>query len=299
MIKRDRRKERIIIYTLIGVLILLTIFFLIIYSLPKSILPSPPTPLSIPQGCDDSSIQALWNSVFQTGSTGITIIKNNTLVAGKCAGYFAYKIAADEAYLLYGATQTTNLGNNFRNNSFGFAEKGNFTAEYLSLLSALTSIEGVPDLPKYITTSGFLASYVNNRSSSLSIADADSEFSSIFEETPGTWEVSSSLANNPYYFKKNSTSYANEKETKLNAEGVVAENYSYSLFEFAEVENATAPVPPCIQNWTIIGWTPSTCPANQTQYAVYNDTNSCNNETGRPVSNRSCNYTAPCDTDWN
>ena len=46
----------------------------------------------------------------------------------------------------------------------------------------------------------------------------------------------------------------------------------------------------CVQRWDCTEWAPPKCPKNETQARICVDTNSCNNETGMPLENRTCEF---------
>lgn len=320
MKKSDKKGQ--VGYSISALIILIgLIFFGILslqnHSLTGQVISDP----SLPGSCDDSAIEATWDSVFSESSEGISIVKNNTLFNGKCAEYFANKSDPNEpnfVYILYGYTREES--NN--NVTYLRAERVNGTSRITS--DFLDNIDEISDVINYypIRNDSFFQTYSNLRSESVSVSDdAEDVYNSVFKLAYSrNWEKGEYLNNESYSFSEdlgNTTSF-------INVDGRVMVNFTSEFFSytFSPIErecgsqvdcggwsncsggfqNRTCTNSSdcfedydfnqiracgitCVQNWSVGNW--SECVGGLQIRTVY-DRNACGNETGMPTTNQTC-----------
>jgi hypothetical protein len=216
----------------------------------------------IPESCSDSNITFIWDSILSEGSGDISLLKNDSLFSGQCKEYFANKSVGGLNYILYGFVEEQG-GVNV---SFVSVEVINVTENYTSVLKNITMIENVSLLPEKNET--FLQDFVIPRGQNISSNDeANTEFDSFFDVENGTWEQSVFLGKVGYNFSLNLSDDVRETY----GFGVVAGNYSYSLFYLTSKLILCEP-----------------------DYRTCNDTNECDDDTDKP-DERSC----ICSPNWN
>ncbi len=277
---------------------------------------------SLPSSCEDVDIQAVWDSIFQESSIGISILKNNSLVGGNCAEYFANKSDANEVnftYILYGYTKLES-GENV---SYVFAEKINATDGYILALNNINSIEDVA--PLSLRDGTFLFNFVFPRAINItSISEAETEFDSIFE----TLRISLTADT---FFGDESFSFVEDLSTEtinIFSTGFVTANYSYNSFSFNSkaiecisditcgdwstcindiqnrtctnssncyvtsyyIENQSCDIYSCTPLWNWSDW--SDC-VNDIQLRTVWDENNCSSVLNKPLANKSCGVCVP------
>ncbi|MBX4212557.1 hypothetical protein KW787_03845 [Candidatus Pacearchaeota archaeon] len=219
---------------------------------------------SVPQDCSLATIQGIWDTIFKESSAGITTF-NGTIVNGKCSDYLAYKIVGEKAYVLFGLESSD--GSRSIYNIYA-----NASSNYTNLLKNITSISNKTLL--YLTD---LDNNTKKRSSSFTSNDADTEFKSIFKQTPTSWQANITSFS-AFVFRDNESSPSKQRS----ASGSVDANYSYSYLAINEIPVACSP------SWIEVN---SSCRVNETLVVWYNDTNSCGSLTGKPVNiTRDCDY---------
>ena len=99
----------------IGLTIVLSILLIMsVVTIKKSLDVSlSPASFHEPVNCSESEIRGTWDSVFQTGSLGITIITDNDISEGRCEAYIAYKTGT-EINILTGMVKTESVGKSIR-----------------------------------------------------------------------------------------------------------------------------------------------------------------------------------------
>ena len=286
------------------------------------------TSVDLPGSCSDAEIQGVWDSIFQESSSGISIIKNDSLFGGKCAEYFANKSDINEinyTYVLYGYTK--DVGG--KNISYVFAEKINATENYMSYLNNITDIENVSASP--VKNDSFFETYVNLRTEEINSSNKEEIFNETFEmNLSETWASEVYLNNLSYSFFN---TFSNDTYEEISY-GRISFNYSYAIFSFTsnaivlgcaedttceenwsicinQVQNKTCTNSSncyttfnysktrqcgfiCVQNWSVGNW--SDC-LGGLQIRVVNDLNSCGNNTGKPAMNQSCSGIS-CISNW-
>ncbi len=284
------------------------------------------TDIDLPESCDNSEIQAIWDSIFWESSTDISIVKNDSLTGGKCTEYFANKSDANEInYILYGYTKEVG-GENI---SYVFAEKINVTEDYLALLNNMaTSIENVSVFAP-VKNDVFFETYVNLRIGEINPSNQEEIFNQTFEmNVSESWTKGSYLNNVSYSF---SNTGGNETYT-MTRSGKISSNYSYAFFSFNskiieeeceedfdcgnwsdclnDTQNQTCTdLNDCSEDYINTRGCGLTCTSlwNWSEWSVCTgglqirsvwDENSCGNNTGKPIMNQSCSGTDGCISDW-
>jgi hypothetical protein len=236
---------------------------------------------TIPTSCSDANIKAIWDSIFNETSTGI-IIASNTTLSGKCEGYMAAKNFSNKLYLLAG--QDTYFTNATTGQIFNVIEitslHGNFTANFIS-----TTIQNISqntinwsNKMTLMNFAFFITSALSRSPSINNASEASSEFTNLFKpENTSNWYYSGLL--DSFVFNSSSNNL-------IGFTGQVSKN---SYFDFFGYYNHT--YPSCTPNWTAIN---TSCGTNEIFTIWYNDTKSCNSQTGRLN-----NITIGCDYNLN
>jgi hypothetical protein len=293
------------------------------------------TDIDLPESCSDAEIQAVWDSIFWESSSGISILKNDSLVGGKCTEYFANKSSADEAndiYTLYGYTGEVGGANV----SYIIAEKINATDSYVTLLGTITGIGDVASLIARDDT--FLNTYVELRAETVNSSNNEEIFNETFEmNLSEIWSSEIYLNNLSYSF---SDTLSNDTYEEMRG-GAISVNYSYAIFSFTSnaieleceydddcdswsncfnfTQNRTCVNFStncdfnnntfldtqscgivCVQNWSIGNWSECT---DGLQIRNVSDETDCGNITGKPAMNKSCSEVLGtgdevCTSDW-
>lgn len=281
--------------------------------------------VDLPDTCSDTNIRAVWDSVFWEDSTGISILKNDTIFDGRCIEYFAIKHNPNEfndTYTLYGYTSVEGG----KNVSYVIAERINFTNIYWDgFLLNVTHIENVSAL--YPTKdSSFAGLYTQARTETVDSASVLGIFNESFEMN----QTETFFAEN--YLGDSAFGFSNDYDTSnydVSVIGKILVNYGYEIFSLVStplgcavstncdswpacvggvqnrtctnssacaedvVFNVTRPCSDCVSNWSIGSWSPC---INGTQKRNVIDLHDCNVTVGMPVTNKSCNAT--CVPDW-
>lgn len=241
------------------------------------------TDVNLPDGCSDAEIQAVWDSVFWESSGGISIFKNDSLVGGRCAEYFASKSDSNEInniYVLYGYTQEESGGNV----SYVFAEKINATSVYRNnFLDKITDIKNVSSLAPS-KDSSFFETYAELRAEAVNLTSSGEIFNETFEMNFSELWISETYLNHLGYGFSDGFSNDTYSETRS---GKISSNYSYAVFSFgSEVVEVG-----CVEDIECGNW--SVC-VNQSQNRSCSDANDCS---GDYVENRTCGVS--CTPLWN
>lgn len=288
------------------------------------------TNVAAPGGCTDDNIKAVWDSIFWESSTGISIVKNNSVFDGKCVEYFATKHNANEfndTHILWGYTRE--VGG--INKSSIFAERINITSLYWDgFLLNVTHIENVSTLIPTRDDS-FFENYVYQR---MEQPVNQTNFNETFEMNLSETWTSEIYSNNLSYSFSNT--FSNDTYTKTYG-GKISSNYSYALFSFISnsiesecvvttsniscgnwlnCSNQTQ-IRNCINSsncyntsynenrqcgiictslWNWSEW--SGCIGGLQIRSVW-DEHSCGNEVGKPLINQSCSGVEGCISNWN
>ncbi len=280
--------------------------------------------VDLPDTCTNADIEAIWDSVFWESSSGISILKNDTIFDGRCAEYFAtkHKTEFNDTYVLYGYTSTEGG----KNVSHIIAERINMTSVYWDgFLLNVTDIENVSAL--YPTKdSSFSGLYTQVRTEPIDGANVLRIFNETFElNQTETFSSESYLGDSAYGF-------SNDYDTSsydVSVTGKILINHGYEVFSLVStpvgcsvstscdswpacvggvqnrtctnssacaddvVFNVTRICSDCVSNWSIGSWSPC---INGTQTRNVLDLHNCNVTIGMPVTNKSCNAT--CVPDW-
>lgn len=216
---------------------------------------------TIPTDCSDTQIRAVWDSIYQESSSGITLF-TNTSQAGKCNAYLAYKINGETLRLLQGSDVSLQILGVTINMTAILASEGNFTQEYLSIIKNITS----PLNNTYLDgSSSIIIPEEYSKTRNIDISQADSEFKSIFKTTPSTWMTNSTTVTS-YYFIDNETLVSGSRGSI----GRVIANYTTNLFAYSKLESSQS----CISNWTAKN---TSCQSDDRLITWFNDTFSCGN----------------------
>lgn len=243
------------ISSIIGILVIVTIYFLIIRTINQEIMLSPEELLfspQIPSDCSQSEMIGIWESIFEISSSGMEFVYYDSNNPG-CDRYIAFKNISDKIYLLFG------LNENYTS-SYGYGQ---------SIIEGIVvkSLEGLNETIKESFNETvndeltFMFSLVllmlpNNetdekRTSELVSPDsALAEFNSLFKISSinlelNNWEEISLDAEGgykAYTFKTNETYTDTEYNVKRirGYSGIVIENFSKSIFLYADALNRTA-----------------------------------------------------------
>jgi hypothetical protein len=280
--------------------------------------------VDLPTDCSDVTIQGIWSDIFWESSSGISIIKNNSLTGGKCSEYFAYKFDSGDgnlSYFLHGYT-IKESGNNV---SYIFAERIN-SSQFRNVLFNITSIENISIIPN--RDGSFITSYVFSRGESLSLQNSEEIFNKTFEMNfSQSWATDTSLGVNGFSF---SQGFVDDNSNAV-SKGLILTDYDYALLSyiytpiicveeincgswstcisgqqnrtcinstcsgnFTYFQNQSCSSSTCVVNWSVGSW--STC-FNSLQTRTVVDLNSCANLTGKPATNQTC--IDNCVPDWN
>lgn len=230
---------------------------------------------TVPSSCDNTQIQATWDSIFKETFSGITIFTNTTQ-NGRCNGYLAYKVQGDKVDIL------TSIDSYAGSSNFTtiWAYEGNLAQDYINIIknfsvfqnySAVNNINSASNLPAYI------------KLKNTSLADASSNYTLAFEADVGTFTQTISSGISYYSYGQ---SEINATSTKI-INGTVIGNYSLNYLNY--FLNYTA-LSSCTSNWVALN---TSCISDDSFITWYNDTASCGNAT------RPANITGSCDYDHN
>ncbi|MCW8965212.1 MAG: hypothetical protein OQK82_00785 [Candidatus Pacearchaeota archaeon] len=285
--------------------------------------------VELQEGCTDSNIQNVWDSIFWESSAGISILKNETSVGGYCSEFFASKVDSanpNRTYILY--SYSTDSGD--ENSTYIVAEVLNATDRYFS--DFLNNVNSIEDFSIYfpVKNSTYFSSYVYPRNVDVNNSNVGSSFNYSFEMNKvENWSATTYLGIDSYTFSNN---LSNESFSRY-YNGVIASDYNYAGldFSFAPLSNIDCSWitecgswsdcidgernrtctnsslcysdvnytdfddcdGTCTQLWNWSNW--SDCDAGTRVRSVW-DENDCDNETGRPASSISCSLT--CVADW-
>ena len=95
------------ISSIIGILVIVTIYFLIIRTINQEIMLSPEELLfspQIPSDCSQSEMIGIWESIFEISSSGMEFVYYDSNNPG-CDRYIAFKNISDKIYLLFGLNE--------------------------------------------------------------------------------------------------------------------------------------------------------------------------------------------------
>tara|TARA_Y100000310_G_scaffold328062_1_gene395480 strand:- start:22588 stop:24360 length:1773 start_codon:yes stop_codon:yes gene_type:complete len=220
-----------------------------------------------PLNCSQGDISAIWGSIFEDSSAGITIVKDTA-----CQKFYAYKINSNEASLIIG---NTNLGN------WITAAHGNFNQEFIDSLEANNLNDFVPttlEISFPPEEESNLTKHAKNRS--INQTEGKSTFDSIFKLQSESWVEATDATNTSrtsYVFIENTPS-GNELNS---SSGYVEANLTLEQYLFLRT------IQDCETNWTK---QKTTCGSSETQIEYYIDSNSC--ETDPPEENETidCDY---------
>lgn len=328
--KRCDKKGQVWYFTSVMLVFIGFAFFGLLILANHSITGNLISDVNVPSSCSDSSISQIWDDIFLESSIGISIIKNDTIFAGKCAEYFAYKINSNNenlSYILHGFT-VVEAGANV---SYILAERINSTT-YSNFLSGINSIEDVSSLPT--KDSSFFSNNVFSRQGTIpTTSNANSIFNKTFEiSLSQSWETDTYLGANSISFLNNLSNNTNV----VSSQGQLLVNYDYSSFGYVSTpikqniceeslncedwsdclngtqnrtcleivceageeisgevfENQTCTQGSCVLNWSVGNW--SDC-INGTQTRVVIDLNNCGTNSSKPSTNINC---AGCTPDW-
>lgn len=250
------------LFTLFAIVafLLITFIFSSAHNL-KNVSYSPPSSFD----CSNSSIQALWDSIFNMNSDNLSI--NYTTDGQNCTSFVAIKNTTDEVFLLTRVKMWF-----FTDVDILSASDNKMSPQGVSLFLSLLNNpnSNLTDFTPYLI----------NRSINNSV-DADNEFRRVFKISPGYWQTN--LSTISYSFQNRSTQGNNSILTT----GQIAMAYYYDAFIFS---NASRPA--CTPNWQ---QSSTTCRSDDTYQLGYSDSNSCNVSPNSTYSNRTVN----CDFDKN
>jgi hypothetical protein len=264
------RKEEIITYTSIGILIFLAVGFLFFTkaNLEEVIQFSPETiSIYFPKNCSESEIKSAWDFIFHESSEGIEIINNTN-----CTKFYAYKNNSEEFFYLLSASHFS---------KFISATYLNISEEGLDLLIGDID-EIIPDT--FLITfppeeNNDIISFCNLRSINITEDSAFSNLSQRFKIPERDYETPTTTNHG---LDKNIFSFINET---LNQEDLIHEQIYLAIYEDVYYENylfISLELPeeiPCIPNWTKVE---NSCLSNETKLIWFNDTNNCDALTGKP-----------------
>ncbi|MFC1666138.1 hypothetical protein ACFLZF_00270 [Nanoarchaeota archaeon] len=316
----------------VGIILIVFVSFGILIATNYSISSNVISEVDLTSTCDDNEIKQLWDSIFWESSDDIFILKNNTVLGGKCIEYFATKNNSDVVYILYGYSKED--GN--RNVTNIIAERLNMTEKYFNdFLNKIEYIENVSALypSKY---DSFFETYVKLRQEVINSTNAEENFNKTFEMNESEiWTSGFFLNNLSYGFSRD----LSNDTVDINVEGKISSNYSYSFFNlFYEIvscemnidcdpwsecindsknrtcinssncysdiiyeENMSCNAIICEQSWNWSNW--SECVNGFKTRSIW-DENNCSNNTGIPSNNISCVIEQPdlneteCISDW-
>ncbi|MBC8435113.1 hypothetical protein H8D91_01280 [archaeon] len=269
-------KKSLIIASSLLILILLSSFLIFqkeeVGLTGKAIFTSPVT-----LNCTEASVKIIWDSYFKEESTGMTVFIED-LGNGAC-NYIAYKMVGTETFMIYSEKITlSNSLNTLVSRVFHF----NLTQSAKNLINTLDTFEKLDDL--YNTGAIFEeTSYtsrivnLNSNESAKQKAEESLKFNSL-EFGPDQTTNDGLLCGNCYGYK-------NLQEIDGVAWAFVSADRAFELI----LHNQNVPQP-CTQNWTSIN---TTC-INDRKTTWFNDSNFCEDETGKPQ-----NISFFCDTDSN
>ena len=280
-------KKEAIIYIILGVLILITLLsFAYFLSVQEPLLGptlaafTPP----LPANCSNTeNITTLWDYIFHNKPSlnGIKIFPATT---GNCnSPYGAINITSEAIdsnfYILYANPNTTLPGGQ---TYLLWAIHGNATPLYLTQLED-ANLGNLLATISLLYNNALISAYITNRSTIISPAEANSNFSFFFNlTTPDLlqWTATASGAFTTYLFNDSLTITEEVKTTS----GVVNANYSIEYFTF--FKTILPPISQCTSNFTAIN---TSCRQDDTVITWYNDSNSCPNAT------LPANQTTDCD----
>ncbi|MBM3234306.1 hypothetical protein FJZ19_04405 [Candidatus Pacearchaeota archaeon] len=271
------KRGLIIANLLLGILIVSVLLFYSFSGITGRAVFSPP----IPTSCSDASIKAVWDSIFQESSNGITIL-TNTSQAGVCNAFLAYKINGEKIKILQGQ----NIVNMpliliSINMTSIIAAEGNFTSEYLNMITGLTSPWSNTFLNGSLQ-SILPSSYLKTRT--ISSSQADTEFKSVYKISPSSWSENSTGGIIKHSFLNNES---NPPSVLIKADiGEVSANYTINMYAFSQITSSNLS---CSPNWAQLN---TSCQSNERLTAYYLDSKSCNQSTP-------ANLTFGCDYDNN
>lgn len=271
---------------------------------------TPPQPID----CSDSSIAAIWSSIFQVNSTGLNIVSNTSDPNNIICVALKNTSATDTYWIVISANNAGFYSGILTNVTYGTLTS--ITAAHASLSNfwaySVNNITNMSDFLQWdfgvLTSGGYELRNIN------SSTDANEEFTSLFTITPETWQYLSQTTNyfGAYYFgdsypitgyvfspDENTTSFINftgYSDENISEDGVDFINYAQNLVN--QSTNSTNINQTCQENWTCTDW--GTCLSNGIQERTCTDLNACNTTNYEPSLTRSCTYTAPpCTPNWN
>ena len=231
---------------------------------------SPGDDLHLPSGCDDSEIQATWDSVFHETSAGITILKGDMVVFGICEKFLAYKFDEENTLvsLLMGGSDLEGKDRGF------FGKHGNISEEDKINLLSLTNVDQAATV--------FVDQSVS-RESELLIGEAVPFFESVFKHTSESWQtLDEGQSNMRYEYLEEFTNSSVESEIT----GAIFSNKSFEAILFTQ---DLIPPEGCTPSWTAVN---SSCQPDDVETISYTDANNCDG----PLQE---NQTTSCDYDRN
>ena len=254
-----------------NLLVAITLVFVLIIQiaptrLTGNVIFNPPTISS----CTEDNVRILWDSIFKEGSSGSTVVINSTSTS-KCDNAYAYKVNGNQTHILIALQDSSG--------------RINLQAYYLNVVndsfktSITTGVNSGMLNPFLIFFPVIVDMDEMYKKRNLTVSEADTEFRSIFKVTPQSWAILSDANRTIYAF--------NETDSIQNIVQVatVIANYTTNMFYYLETASD------CTPNWTALN---TSCISDDSKTQWYRDSNSCNNNTNRPL-NQSFN----CDFDSN
>jgi hypothetical protein len=221
-----------------------------------------------------ANVHLVWQSMFNASFGGTVIGQTGD---GKCTHFMAYKITGNLTDVLFGY-DTPSYANR---TVYYIAIEGNLSTAFQNNLTSLT----YENISNFISNLNFAelaaGAYPRNVNS---IVEANTLYSSTFKVENSSWSSSGSGQSLVYRFNNSE----NNGTTNVVIGGTVS-NQTLSYLIYNRTLNLV--VPSCIQNWTAVS---GACNSSDYILTWYNDTNNCNNATGRPA-----NVTLSCDYDSN
>lgn len=221
--------------------------------------------ITFPTNCSEENIKALWDSIFVENSSGANYYTN---LNNSFCGYF--KNISDDLYFFYFSNDTDARVLQLN----GLHAKIN--SSYRWVVGNITNVTTFAGALFYLS----LTPNATIERNLTSISNASSTSNYVFKITSNDWKyIASSFDGSYYYYAGNDTmfkgGYVNDEENLYLAQNKTLDGYSKTLYSPGNViEN-------CTPNWTR---QESICYTNDTKVIYYNDSNNCNNLTGKPNS---------------